>query len=227
MRYAYGQYPCYSFSSVQIAAYKNYAQDKILELCIVDEECGKICCGRLDDSNDTGLERKVFIDGKEFPLEKETRKGLFRFYHVKQFLSEHEIAGYDLARLRAIKISDAEPDIPEVNRFGEAQSMVFDYLEIMLPDDLPIEEEKIPAFVKNLATKLEEMPTAFFYEIRDALDELLYEQKIETVYDNKTKALAIFNEELMCVLKLKLRWEMSQKFCTNTPSIAFPIWKIT
>lgn len=146
MRYAYGQYPCYSFPAVQIAAYKNYAQDKILELCIVDEERGKICCGRLDDSNDAGLERKVFIDGKEFPFEKETRKGLFRFYHVKQFLSEHEIAGYDLARLRAIKISDAEPDIPEVNRLGEAQSMVFDYLEIMLPDDLPIEEEKIPAF---------------------------------------------------------------------------------
>ena len=171
-----------------------------MELCIVDEERGKICCGRLDDSKDTGLERKVFIDGKEFPFDKETRKGLFRFYHVKQFLSDHEITGYDLARLRAIKISDAEPDIPEVNRLGEAQSMVFDYLEIMLPDDLPIEEEKILAFVKNLATKLEEMPTAFFYEIREALDELLYEQKIETAYDNKTKALAIFNEELYSLI---------------------------
>ena len=104
INYAHGQYPCYAFPVVQIAAYKKFAADKNLpvELWIVDPETGKIFAGILRDEF-FGIEYKRYIDGREFPFDKVTKFGLMRFYHQKQFIGGYEIKKEDLAHLRAVE----------------------------------------------------------------------------------------------------------------------------
>lgn len=114
MNYAYGQYPCYLFPVAQIEAYEKFAAEKNshVELWIVDSEIGEVIVGSLDKNKNYGLERKRRIDGKKFPFDKDTQYGARRFFHRQQFGLLCSIDPTDLARLRAIKISDNEITVP-------------------------------------------------------------------------------------------------------------------
>lgn len=140
MQYAYGQYPCYSFPVVQIEAYENFAVEKKshVELWIVDSEIGEIIVGSLDDNEIQGLELKRHIDGKEFPFDKNTKYGKYRFFHRKQFGLLCSIAPADLVRLREIKI-----DINESNT----------------ADKTPPEVEQSDAVATLAATDIEDINT--------------------------------------------------------------------
>lgn len=87
---------------------KNFLSKKglPLELWIVNPENGKILVGMLCGAKASAkwleLEHKRFIDCKEFPFDQETKIGLMRFYHQKQFCSVYNISKKDLERLRAI-----------------------------------------------------------------------------------------------------------------------------
>ena len=73
---------------------------------IVNPENGKILVGMLCGAKASAkwleLEHKRFIDCKEFPFDQETKIGLMRFYHQKQFCNVYNISKKDLERLRAI-----------------------------------------------------------------------------------------------------------------------------
>jgi hypothetical protein len=90
--YAHGQYLCYAFPAVQIDAYKKFASNKTLpvQLWIVDPSVGKIFIGNLS-SEKNSLEHKQYIDCKEFPFDQETKFGLMRYYHQKQFSTVYDI----------------------------------------------------------------------------------------------------------------------------------------
>lgn len=105
--YAYGQYPCYAFPVVQIEAYKAYGREKNLpvQIFLVDPDEGKIFTGTFR-SDTSGLESKRFIDGKEFPFDQETKCGIMRFFHRKQFAHNYNIETNALAALR--KLFDAD-----------------------------------------------------------------------------------------------------------------------
>ena len=102
--YAYGQYPCYTFPVVQIEAYKKYMDENNLpvELWLVDPEKAEILLGTLDERSPVCIERKIFIDGREFPFDQKTKLGLMRFYHCAQFGGHFKISNDDLAKLRTI-----------------------------------------------------------------------------------------------------------------------------
>lgn len=115
--YAYGQYPCYAFPVVQIEAYKQYAAERGLdcELWIVDPDEGKLYFGKIDG--------KQFIDGREFPFEQMTKRGLMRFYHREQFSGGYDLNDLypeELAALRAIDIELAGDELYQrlLERFG-------------------------------------------------------------------------------------------------------------
>lgn len=101
--YAHGQYLCYAFPAVKIDAYKKFAADKALpvQLWIVDPSVGKVFIGNLS-SEKNSLENKQYIDCKEFPFDQETKIGLMRFYHQKQFNTVYDIDKANLKRLQSI-----------------------------------------------------------------------------------------------------------------------------
>lgn len=109
MPYAYGQYPCYSFPVVQIEAYRNFAREQKvqLDLWIVDPEANLILSGYLNDDDSLfNLHEKRFIDGKEFPFDRETKRGNMRFFHQKQFGGWWKINDADLSMLRGMDKRD-------------------------------------------------------------------------------------------------------------------------
>lgn len=108
--YAYGQYPCYAFPVVQIEAYKNFAAERGLdcELWIVDPDEGSLYCGSLTDDLFGTIDGKRFIDGREFPFDQTTKRGLMRFYHRFQFCYSVDLSKNFPDELKALRAIDAE-----------------------------------------------------------------------------------------------------------------------
>lgn len=91
---------CYSFSTKQIEAYKEYARKHgVLAMYIVDPEAGVVFGQDL-----AILEMPIKIDGREYPFDKcvEIMGGDFHYWHRNQFNELCNIPEDDLAELRKL-----------------------------------------------------------------------------------------------------------------------------
>ena len=113
MPYAFGQCPCYAFPVAQLEAYKSSSDERGLdcELWIVDPDEGEIYIGSLG-GNLGCIEEKCFIDGREFPFDMQTKRGLMRFYHREQFDDGYDLSENcpdELSTVKATETSTVKP----------------------------------------------------------------------------------------------------------------------
>lgn len=134
MPYAHGQYPCYSFPAIQIEAYRSWSvmRSPALELWIVDpvEKAILVGCIKIDEVSGSGnnhnfLHNKIWIDGKEFPFDQETKYGIYRFFHRKQFstlrkLTEEETIEFS----KILDLSSLEQPINEEDQTTRNEPIV-------------------------------------------------------------------------------------------------------
>lgn len=190
--YAYGRFQVYMFPKTQIDLYKRYVKEKDswIELYIVDEQRESIFCGNLSGYDD-GIEFPLRIEDKTFPLDLEQSNGLgmYRVYSIHQFGECIKIDFNDLERLRSIKFSNSDKkifkllqnspkDISNDDLVKESRDILLKYLDITLPEDIPIKNKKISALVKSLRPKLNQIPTCFFYEIYHAVHNINMSKEI-------------------------------------------------
>ena len=187
-QYAYGRFPVYTFPKSQIELYERYAKEKNLEIkiFIVDEQRESIFWRELN-----GLEDPIRIEDKIFPLDVEQSNGIYRYYHVEQFVYDCKIDFTDLERLRLIKFSDSdkkifkplensEQDISAEKLFEDSRAAIEKYLNLKLPENLQIKNKKIPALIKTLRQRIEHIPTCLFYEIYHAVHNVNMKKSIQS-----------------------------------------------
>ena len=121
MPYAHGQYSCYLFPVVQIEAYEKYCAKNRLhgELWIVDTSESIIMIGHLVRRNSNfapkGIGEKIWIDGKQFPFDQNTSRGMMRFFHRKQFADIYSL-------------NDVEIDMFSRGEFPILSNALIDYI---------------------------------------------------------------------------------------------------
>ena len=168
--YGYGRFPVYNFPTSQIELYSRYAAEKNLHLNIfvVDEEREQIFWRDLSE-----LETPLQVENKIFPVDVEQTNGLYRYYHVKQFVPVGRPGFVDLERLRSIKFSDDDKKISLTDdELAESREVVENVLDLTLPDDLPTSNEKLSAFTEALRSSLRRIRTYRLREIYHAVRNL-------------------------------------------------------
>ena len=166
MGYSYGRFHVYNFPVSLVNDYRRYAAEKnlCLNLFIVDPQREQIFWRDLSE-----LEIPLRVEDKTFPVDVEQSNGLYRYYHVRQFVPVGRPNFADLERLRAIKFSDDDKKISVTDdELSDSQITVKNFLDVTLPDDLP-SEKKIPAFVDALRSSFRRIPTYRFREIYHAV----------------------------------------------------------
>ena len=184
--YSYDRFPVYTLPTSQVEGYRKYAAEKnlCLNLFVVDEERERIFWRDLDE-----LEVPLRVEEKTFPVDVEQSSGLYRYYHIKQFVPVGRPNFADIERLRAINLSSAEPkifrplkddvDLSDEEVLAESRDAVKKVLALKLPEDLP-SEEKIPAFVDALRSSFRRVPTYRLREIYHAVRNLTAVEAIGT-----------------------------------------------
>ena len=187
--YGYGRFPVYNLPTSQIELYKSYAAEKNLHLnlFVVDEEREQIFWQDLAE-----LEKPRRVENKTFPADVEQTNGLYRYYHVKQFVPVGRPNFADLERLRSIKFSDDDKEISLTDdELAESREVVKNFLDVTLPDELPTSDEKLSAFTVALRSSLRRFPTYRLREIYHAVRNL---NTVDEMSDFAEKFYALLDE---------------------------------
>ena len=178
MGYSYDRFPVYVLLTSQVEVYRRYAAEKnlCLNLFVVDEERERIFWRDLDE-----LETPLRVEEKTFPVDVEQSNGLYRYYHVAQFVPVGRPNFADLERLRAINLSSADKkifrpladnvELSDEEILAESRAAVKKFLNMKLPEEMP-SDEKIPAFVAALRSSFRRVPTYRLREIYHAVRNL-------------------------------------------------------
>lgn len=167
--FSYGRFPVYNFPVSQMENYSRYAAEKnlCLNFFVVDEEREQIFWRDLSE-----LEIPQRFEEKTFPVDVEQTNGLYRYYHLRQFVPVGRPDFADLERLRAINLSGVEKKLPDDNELTDSREVIKKFLSVTLPDDLPTSDEKISAFVEALRSSLRRIQTYRLREIYHAVRNL-------------------------------------------------------
>ena len=188
MGYSYKRFPVYNFPVNLVKDYRRYAAEKNLHLnlFVVDPEREQIFWRDLDE-----LEIPLRVEERIFPVDVEHKSGIFRYYHVKQFVPVGRPSFVDLERLRSINLSSAEKKIPDDEELDESREVVKKFLDVTLPDELPTSDEKLSAFVGALRSSLRRIPTYRLREIYHAVRNL---NTVDAMSDFAKKFYALLDD---------------------------------